>query len=81
MASDEVHQALYDEADEWLNSGCTVEINVGGAWIEVRRMIRSRDGIVTCRSNVGALWFPLVELRGIREAVREVESGEREALS
>jgi hypothetical protein len=68
MAALEIHETLYEEAGLWLGSACNVEINVGGIWIPVERMINDSDGIVKCHTDMGALWFPLEELKGIREA-------------
>ena len=71
MARLETHEQLYDEAELWLGSGCNVEVNVGGSWITVERMVNDRDGIVKCHTDIGALWFPLEELKGVREAEPE----------
>lgn len=68
MAALEVHEQLYDEADLWLGASCKVEINVAGTWIAIERMINHKDGIVKCDTEMGALWFPIQELKGIREA-------------
>ena len=68
MATLDVHEALYDEADLWLGANCRVEVNVAGTWIAVERMINDRDGIIKCHTEMGALWFPLEELKGVREA-------------
>jgi hypothetical protein len=75
MAALELHERLYDEADLWLGSGCTVEINVGGTWISIQRMINDTDGIVKCDTDMGSLWFPLEELKGVREG----EAGQSQA--
>jgi hypothetical protein len=75
MAALEVHERLYDEADLWLGAACNVEINVVGTWIAIQRMINDKDGIVKCDTEMGSLWFPLEELKGIREAEPEKESG------
>lgn len=68
MADLEVHEQLYDEADLWLGASCNVELNVAGSWIAVESLISDKDGIVKCHTEAGALWFPLEELKGIREA-------------
>jgi hypothetical protein len=68
MAALEIHEALYEEVSLWLGANCNVEINVAGTWISVERMINGADGIVKCHTDMGALWFPLEELKGVREA-------------
>jgi hypothetical protein len=69
MAALEIHETLYDEAGLWLGSGCNVEISVGGTWIPIERIVNDNDGIVKCHTDMGALWFPIEELKAIREAV------------
>jgi hypothetical protein len=68
VAASHIHETLYEEADLWLGAACNVEINVGGIWVQVDRMINDNDGIVKGHTAMGALWFPLEELKGIREA-------------
>lgn len=68
MAALDIHESLYGEAELWLGSGCNVEINIAGTWVRVQRMINDEDGIVKCDTENGSLWFPLEELKGIREA-------------
>jgi hypothetical protein len=68
MAGSEIHETLYEEAGLWLAADCKVELNIAGTWVSVERMISDNGGIVKCHTEMGALWFPLEELRGIREA-------------